>query len=138
MPLAELWSCYFFYTGKTSFLFALVEAMQSLVITHPLQASAGRFKLEECEQTINGSKVVVLEASGLSKAKDVEELRKSLSKKRKTVDLVLLVEALQQAGSVDVAREMGAKFGAQLLNAAVPVFACGHVQVRRSVYCVSL
>ncbi|GAQ87857.1 photolyase/cryptochrome [Klebsormidium nitens] len=112
--------------GKSSTVNAVFG--RHFLAAKPAEASAGRFKLEECVQTINGSKVVVLEASGLSKAKDVEELRKSLSKKRKTVDLVLLVEALQQAGSVDVASEMGAKFGAQLLNAAVPVFACGHVQ----------
>jgi DNA-binding response OmpR family regulator len=78
----------------------------------------------------------VLEASGLSKAKDVEELRKQLSKKRKTVDLVLLVEGLQQTEGVDVARELGAKMGAQLLNAAVPVLTCGHVQVGDHPSCI--
>lgn len=95
-----------------------------------MQASAGRFKLEECEQTVNGSKVMVLESAGLSKAKDVEELKKNLAKKKRTVDLVVLVESLQQTGSVNVTKEMGAKFGAELLNAAVPVFTCGHVQVK--------
>lgn len=79
---------------------------------------------------------MVLEASGLSKAKDVEELRKQLSKKRKTVDLVLLVEGLQQTEGVDVARELGAKMGAQLLNAAVPVLTCGHVQVNDFSSCI--
>jgi deoxyribodipyrimidine photolyase len=112
--------------GKSSTVNAIFG--RQFLAAKPAETCNERFKVEECEQSVCGSKIVVLEASGLSKAKDVEELRKQLSKKRKTVDLVLLVEGLQQTEGVDVARELGAKMGAQLLNAAVPVLTCGHVQ----------
>ncbi|GBG83833.1 hypothetical protein CBR_g37632 [Chara braunii] len=73
----------------------------------------GRFQLQEFQQAVSGRQLHVLEASGMSKPGDLEEVRRQLIKRQLAVDVIIYVDraGVPDSSSLNLLQLAGDKFG---------------------------